>query len=250
MFPFPKKIAVGERSESLPESNEGPPDSHRPSGLCPRCNKQSSFEVIGSLPVTFDGSYSLSREGIKTPGVLDRVSSLICRHCEHGVVVVEGQWIGEISERARRQADQKFSGGLISYRGFHWWPLPNVVLSSDVPTDIAGAYSEACLCLEAGCPRASVVMARRTLEAIAVDKGQSTGNLASRLSTLSSNGVLHPSLTEWAKEVRLIGNAGAHFDPMNAASTEDARDLVKFIRELLSFLYEMPAELARRRAAP
>jgi hypothetical protein len=45
----------GKSGEPLPEANDGPPDSHRPSGLCPRCDKQSSFEATGHLPITFDG---------------------------------------------------------------------------------------------------------------------------------------------------------------------------------------------------
>lgn len=33
----------GKGGEILPEPHEGLPDSSRPSGLCPRCGKQSSF---------------------------------------------------------------------------------------------------------------------------------------------------------------------------------------------------------------
>lgn len=50
----------GKSGEPLPALNDGPPDSHRPSGLCPRCDKQSSFEAIGSLPITFDGGHIVS----------------------------------------------------------------------------------------------------------------------------------------------------------------------------------------------
>lgn len=39
----------GKSREPLPEANDWPPDSHRPSGLCPRCDKQSSFETTGHL---------------------------------------------------------------------------------------------------------------------------------------------------------------------------------------------------------
>src|SRR5689334_9001466 len=96
MFPFTHRDQIkGSRGEPLPEPNEGLPDSHRPSGICPRCNKQSSFAVLGSLPVTFDASYSIGMDGSREPELLDRVSSLICRHCQQGVVVVEEEWVGE-----------------------------------------------------------------------------------------------------------------------------------------------------------
>jgi hypothetical protein len=90
-------------------------------------------------------------------------------------------------------------------------------------------------------------MARRTLEAITVDKGETTGVLADRLKKLASNGTLLPTLADWAKEVRLVGNAGAHFDPINSVSKKDAEDLIAFVRELLRYLYELPADLARRK---
>jgi hypothetical protein len=74
-----------------------------------------------------------------------------------------------------------------------------------------------------------------------------SGTLADRLDALAKSGLLHSSLTEWAKEVRLVGNTGAHFDPLNPVSRTDAEQLVSFVREVLKFLYELPANLARRR---
>ncbi|MBS4539205.1 DUF4145 domain-containing protein [Clostridium sp. D2Q-11] len=126
-------------------------------------------------------------------------------------------------------------------------PLPEFNLSSDIPKEIANAFSEATTALLANCPRASAVMARRILEAIAVDKGETSGSLAQRLANLSSTVIIHPTLTEWTKEVRLIGNQGAHFDLINNISKKDAQQLLNFIRELLKFRYELPAELNRRR---
>ncbi|GMU26329.1 MAG: hypothetical protein AMXMBFR16_12340 [Candidatus Uhrbacteria bacterium] len=88
------------------------------------------------------------------------------------------------------------------------------------------------------------------MEAITVDKGETQGTLADRLNALGAKGVLHPTLSDWAKEVRLVGNVGAHFDPMQQVTVEDAQQLVNFIRELLKYLYELPAELNRRRSSP
>jgi hypothetical protein len=240
---FQKEKEIGTRGEELPLSNEGLPDSYRPSGICPRCGKQSSFEHSGSLPVTFDSSIMTSSNGKKERSIIDRVSSLICRHCGHGVVVVEEEYWGDLPKNHQK------SGGVISFRGLHWWPLPENNLSPDIPEEIANVFSEAATTLMANCPRASAVMSRRTLEAITVEKGEAKGSLAERLKNLSEKGILHPSLTEWAKEIRLIGNKGAHFDPIYEVSNEDAKQLITFIRELLKYLYELPAELDRRRGS-
>jgi hypothetical protein len=236
-----KSESTGPRGEPLPPANEGLPDSHMPSGLCPRCGKQSSFDIAGSLPVTADGSYVMERNGTQTPMYQDRVTSLICRHCHQGVVVVEEQWVGD------QPRGKQSGGGAISYRGIHWWPLPEMSPSTDIPSEIAGAFTEAATAFAANCPRASAVMARCTLEAITVEKGETKGSLAECLRVLATKGVLQPALADWAKEVRLVGNAGAHFDPLQPVTREDASQLLAFVRELLKYLYELPAELERRR---
>jgi hypothetical protein len=189
-------------------------------------------------------SSAVDPDGRKHPILFDRVSSLQCRHCKQAVVVVEEEWVGDLPKR------QQQSGGRISYRGIHWWPLPQVQTSADVPPQISSAFAEAATALAANCPRASTVMARRTLEAVTVDKGQTSGTLDERLAALASQGVLLPTLAEWSKEVRLVGNAGAHFDPIQSVSVDDARELATFVQELLRYLYELPAELRRRREAP
>lgn len=242
MFIFGKKQELGSRGEPLVEPNEGLPDSHRPHGLCPRCGKQSSFDTAGALPVTFSGSVVASYDGSHRRDVIDQVSSLVCRNCSQGTVVVEEQWVGDQPVR------EGMTSGTLSWRGIHWWPLPQAKKSADVPNDIAEALAEAATALAAGCYRASAVMARRTVEAVTVDQGESNGTLATRLAALSSRGVLQPTLGDWAKEVRLVGNAGAHFDPIDTVQKDDAEQLLSFVQELLHYLYELPAELNRRRS--
>lgn len=240
---FGRKKAIGKRGEPLPENNDGLPDSTNPAGLCPRCEKQSSFNIVDSLPLTFDGGYILGRGEQNMPTFHERSTVLICRNCRQGIAVLEEQWTGE-----HRSIERK-GGGEISWKGFHWWPLVGATLHKAVPVPIAGAYHEATLALSANCPRAAAVMARRTLEAIAVDKGEAVGTLAQRLSNMFTKGLLHPTLEEWTKEVRLIGNVGAHFDPINNVSIEDARQLIDFIRELAKFIYVLPFELNERRTS-
>jgi hypothetical protein len=92
-------------------------------------------------------------------------------------------------------------------------------------------------------------MARRTLEAIALDQGEASGTLVQKLKKLADRQVLQPTLAEWSKEVRLIGNAGAHYDPINDVAHSDAVQLVEFVQELLRYLYVLPHELNKRRGA-
>ncbi|MBK7894688.1 MAG: DUF4145 domain-containing protein [Anaerolineaceae bacterium] len=174
----------GQRDEVLPPENDGAPDSNKPSGLCPRCGKQSSFEIAGSLPATFDyETYARKPNGERHYDLIDRATSLICRHCKQGTIVIEEQWVGENPKNKQK------TGGVISFRGIHWWPLSEAKLSPAVPSDIANVFSEAIITLSANCPRASAVMSRRTLEAITVEKGETKGSLAKRLNTLGEKGI-------------------------------------------------------------
>ena len=242
-----KKRSVGRTGEKLPEKHVGLPDSTFTYGLCPRCEKQSSFDVAGPLPVTLDlGSYSTRPDGTQTPVHVDQASILYCRNCHQGIVVVEEQ---RVDDRSWRK-EEEFHGGTITWRGIHWWPAAGARFSPDVPIQIAEVFQEAVRSQQAVCPRAAAVMARRTLEALTVDKGETKGLLAERLNNLASKGVLLPTLADWSKEVRLVGNVGAHCDPISSVSMKDAEDLISFVRELLRYLYELPADLSRRREPP
>lgn len=238
---FKKRGIQGSRGEDLPEPNTGNPDSTRPQGLCPRCEKQSSFEIIGSLPLSFKEIMLAGGGGLRPEQeALDQISVLRCRNCGQGVAVVEEKWIGDKPYNESRS-------GTIWFKGLFWWPLPHSNLPPDIPETVRDAYAEAARTLAADCPRASIVMSRRCLEAITAERGQTTGSLRDRLDALAANNVLHPTLAEWAKEIRLTGNLGAHFDPLTKVASDDAARLLNFVRELLRFLYELPAELQRAR---
>ena len=96
-------------------------------------------------------------------------------------------------------------------------------------------------------------MLRRTLEAIVREQGSEAAikmlddNLASALKQMGKDGTLHPSLASWADEIRLTGNAGGHFDPLDNVTEEEAKDLSTLVRKTLNVIYEVPAQLRRAR---
>lgn len=242
---FGDKGATGVRGEPMPVEHTGAPDSTNPAGKCPRCGKQSSFDLAGHAPLTFDGGRMHLPGGGSELTYHERATVLICRHCKQGISVLEEKWIGE-----HKSISSTKGGGEINWRGFHWWPLSGTNSHQAVPKEIADALNEAVLCQAAHCPRAAAVMARRTLEAIATDKGGASSDiLAKRLSKMAASGLLPPTLADWAKEVRLVGNTGAHADPIDTVSGADADQLLAFLQALLEYLYVLPFELDQRRAA-
>lgn len=242
-FRFGRKIIEGDRGEPIPEDHDGLPDTGNPAGLCPRCGKQSSFTSLGSIPLTFDGGYVSQHNGERTPTFSEQATVFICHNCKQGVSVLEEELVGG---KLRRE---QVGGGVVSWRGFNWWPLPNAKMHRAVPEQISSALSEAVRCLSANCPRAAAVMARRTLEAIAIEKGagKDGDQLHKRLAEMANRGLLQPVLAEWSREVRLVGNLGAHFDPMETVTHEDAQQLIDFIKSLTDYLYVLPHQLEARR---
>ena len=243
---------VGERGESLPRADpDTPPDSSDPSGRCPRCGRTSNFELLGELPVTFGSNVGYGPGGEYVPDVLDRVSSLRCSGCGQASVVVEEQFIGDHPAREGIQG-----GGTTRFRGVHWWPSPGSAdLDPAIPSTIREAFSEGLRALGARAPRAAAVMFRRTLEAIVEDRGSPAAkeelkkNLAAGLKQMVVDGSLDSSLGEWASEIRLVGNAGAHFDPLDTVDQEEADALAEILRRLLEYVYEMPARIRRSRTS-
>jgi hypothetical protein len=132
------------------------------------------------------------------------------------------------------------------------WPLKGVrPVHPAVPAPIAADWFEAHLCLTIGAFRGAAAMARRAVQGVAVEQGAKDGKLYSQLKELETRATLHPTMVEWAEHIRLLGNVAAHpgTDGLDTVSEEEARDVVRFLDELLRWLYELPAETAAARAA-
>lgn len=236
-----KKSIKGSRNEDLPEQNDGFPDSTTPHGLCPRCNKQSSFGSLGVLPATFSPGWLLKPDGTREPVFHDRVVSLLCRNCNQPIVVIEEEFVGEKPSRGEARSGQT------SWKGFFWWPFLNIGLSEDIPQSVQKILQEAKVTFATQCYRSSAVMARRALEDIMVDKGELTGTLAHRIKNLVSAGIIDKNIGDWATEIRLIGNTAAHSDSAEDVNKEDANQIIMFIDQLINYMYIMPAAVNKRR---
>jgi hypothetical protein len=97
-------------------------------------------------------------------------------------------------------------------------------------------------------------MFRRLLEGIVANLGSeaakkvSASNLANGLRVMADEHVLQPGLADWAQEIRVVGNTGAHYDALGDVTLDEARDLADLARRMLEYLYELPARIDRGRA--
>ena len=162
--------------------------------------------------------------------------------CNDSIVVVE------------RRVEQQGPNSPIVYEGMHWWPVAGSGdLDADVPPQVGSAYLEGMRALSVKAPRAAVVMFRGMLAQLVADKGSAAARakhtLYDKVEQMSQDGSLHPSLVEWAKEIRLIGNAAAHPDALDPVSNDEAADLGRLCRQMLNVIYEVPARITRSRAS-
>ena len=158
--------------------NEGLPTVAMPEGLCPRCGKQSSFEVGPQQPLTHSG-YFIERTGERVPAAYSTVFVLYCRHCTDGTIVVEQPVFDEESQSTSRQA-------------VFWYPTAGAVVDQHVPEPIKGALQESMTAFAAGCLRASTIMSRHALEALLDAHQVKGGNLRDRIEKFAASGGLPP----------------------------------------------------------
>lgn len=100
---------------------------------------------------------------------------------------------------------------------------------------------------------AAAVMARSSMQAALRDNGAKGASLKQEIENLATQGVLPPLMKDWSHELRELGNDSAHPDPGQAATTaQDAKDVVKFLGYMLTYLYNLPREVAlyRQRKTP
>ena len=121
-------------------------------------------------------------------------------------------------------------------------PLPKPIDSRIIEV-VKMDLAEAKLCFSVSAYKATVVLSRRALQSICIDKGAtSKKRLFEQIEDLSINGVITKDLKEWATEVRYVGNEGAH--PGEEISLEDAEAILELTEQIANVIYVMP-EIAR-----
>jgi len=186
-------------------------------GRCPHCGGASNFDMReGPLSVEFDPHGKV--------GVIQRVGVLRCPGCNKGTVVLEEAVVTQSQPTAPVATQSPQSGPIVTaWRGILWWPVPGAAdLDPDIPEPVASAYSEG---------------------------AQQAGSLYKQLKKMAEEQTLHVSLVQWAAEIRLVGNAGAHPEALDPVTPSEAQDLARLCRQLLAVVYETPARIRRARAS-
>jgi hypothetical protein len=137
----------------------------------------------------------------------------------------------------RHLADEKFP----SRRAIVLWPDPARTLSAAVPEALRLEHRESRACFRSGAYTAAVVMVRRTLEGVCAEHGIKANTLVKSLEQMKTSNLIDTRLLEWAQELRVLGNEGAHFTGKRV-SRRDAEDAVALAEAILDYLYVFSAQ--------
>jgi len=109
-----------------------------------------------------------------------------------------------------------------------------------VPEDLNRIYEEARRCTKENCYTASVMLCRKILMNIAVNKGAEVGlSFVEYINFLAEKGFIPPDGKPWVDHIRKKGNDASH--KIELMDKNDAEMLIRFVEMLLRFIYEFPS---------
>jgi Domain of unknown function (DUF4145) len=190
--------------------------------FCTRCEKATNATEQGS--VVDEGSES---------GAPMLVTLVSCDVCDHAMVMLQED-VGEGWDEMARV-----------------WPNPRRSLSTAVPKRLRAEHHESVKCFDAKAYTATVVMVGRTLEGVCAEHGVRERSLTLSLKRMHERNLIDERLLEWAEELRVLRNDGAHYTG-SQVGREDASDALALCEALLDYMYVLTAkfnEFRDRRAA-
>jgi len=120
--------------------------------------------------------------------------------------------------------------------------------SEHIPEDVLSDYQESLKCKSIGANKASCSMFRRALQSALVNLGADTKlDLIAQINSLTS---LPANIKDWAHQIRIFGNWGAHPDEDKLKDVEpgDVDEVHDFISKFFIYMFIMPNKVAASRA--
>ena len=113
------------------------------------------------------------------------------------------------------------------------------------PDALMSDLIEAQRCHAAGIYNASVVMCRRALEQLCIDKQAEGHTLHDKLKSLTEQGILSREISDSSNEIKYFGNCGAHSenDLLGGIIEKDASEVLEICLHIVKHIYEVPQRI-------
>ncbi len=149
-----------------------------------------------------------------------------CDHCNLPLLVI--RQVGEIIDQ---------------------YPKRTPKLDESIPQEVADDYIEAIKCFDSKADKASVIMCGRALQSSVIERGATNKRLMDQIDDLYANAIITRSIRDWAHEIRLSRNIGAHPDKdgLKDVTSKDAKEIIEFMEEYLNYVYIMPDRVQKKR---
>jgi uncharacterized protein DUF4145 len=178
---------------------------------CTTCNARTQLEI--------EGQYDRSR---------DDEEGLPPRHYLLGRCVVCSAPAIVVTEQI----------GPMTWRPQQLFPVQPRGIDAPLPPLVDQSYREAVTCSSAGASLATVVMVRRTLEAIGKQFKPDANRLFDGLKAMKEQGIISAELLDWGDHLRFLGNIGAH-PSEQVVSAEDGRDAMEFLEAIAETIFHL-----------
>lgn len=219
--------------------------------VCPHCGIHSLHTII--LGAANAPRLTPAQQTIKNPYVGDlpnpeAIYNIVLNHVISKCVRCQKETYFLVRQATQLPSQPVAKAGTTTprWKVMHQYPIPMPITHRAVNSDVRSAAVEAQRCLSVGANNACGVMLRRAIHCLCQDKGASGKDLFEQLADLKATSTITPDLWEWSEELRVLGKHGAHPE-WPEVTPEDAEYGMKFLEDIVRYVYINPYELAQRR---
>ena len=199
-------------------------------GICPHCGAKAHLEMIHN-------DYYLARNGDQYNYITFR-----CKPCK------------KLSVRVFRSKENPYSTDKQLLTPDKWeaeFPAtdttPSEAFIESAPEDVIADYTEGLICLANGADKAAVSMFRRAVQNAMLNLGADAKK--DLIDQIKGVGSLTKDIQDWAQNIRIFGNWGAHpqDDNLREIDHDLALEVKDFVDQFINYVYVMPNKVAAAR---
>ena len=200
--------------------------------FCSECNTRITPEVVAKgMPKAFE-CVATPPEGVYAEFLNYTYYVCACKHCGQPFFV--------------RRANFEVPGGYMDLTEDEvLYPPERSTQLDGVPPSLKKRYKEAVLSFKVASYESCAMMCRKCIETMCTTLGANGRNLNDKLNNLYEAKKIDSRLLEWAQEIRLVGNDGAHEDDI--VTRRDARDTLDFTEYILTYVFILTSRFDKYR---